>query len=94
VSNLRSMGVEVEEHPDGLEVAGHQRLAGAEIETYGDHRIAMAFAIAGLAASGVTRIHRAECADVSFPGFYETLERVRTDLSHQTSDLRPKAPIL
>jgi 3-phosphoshikimate 1-carboxyvinyltransferase len=84
VSNLRSMGVEAEEHPDGLTVAGHQRLRGADIETHGDHRIAMAFAVAGLAASGVTRIHRAECADVSFPGFYETLERARTDIRSQT----------
>ncbi len=77
--NLRAMGAEVEEHADGLSVTGHQKLRGAEIETYGDHRIAMAFAVAGLAASGVTRLHRAECADVSFPGFYEALERARTD---------------
>jgi 3-phosphoshikimate 1-carboxyvinyltransferase len=67
----------VEEHPDGLTIAGRQHLHGAEIETRGDHRIAMAFAVAGLAASGETRIHGAECADVSFPGFYEALAGIR-----------------
>lgn len=77
-ANLRAMGAETEERADGLSVAGHQRLRGAEIETHGDHRIAMAFTIAGLAASGVTRIQRAECANVSFPGFYDALERART----------------
>jgi 3-phosphoshikimate 1-carboxyvinyltransferase len=89
-ANLRAMGAEVEDHPDGLTVAGCQRLKGASIETCGDHRIAMAFAVAGLAASGTTQIQRAECAAVSFPGFYEMLERARTDLGPQTSDLRPE----
>jgi 3-phosphoshikimate 1-carboxyvinyltransferase len=86
-SNLRSMGAEVDEHPDGLAVAGRQHLRGADIETHGDHRIAMAFSVAGLAATGVTRIHGAECANVSFPGFFETLERARTDLRPRTSDI-------
>jgi 3-phosphoshikimate 1-carboxyvinyltransferase len=74
--NLRAMGAEVEERPDGLAIAGGQRLRGADIVTAGDHRIAMAFAVAGLAADGETRIHDAECADVSFPGFFEMLENV------------------
>ena len=74
--NLRAMGAEVEERPDGLVIAGGQRLRGADILTEGDHRIAMAFAVAGLAAEGETRIHDAECADVSFPGFFETLRCV------------------
>jgi 3-phosphoshikimate 1-carboxyvinyltransferase len=74
--NLRAMGAEVEERPDGLAIAGGQRLRGADIATAGDHRIAMAFAVAGLAAEGETRIHDAECADVSFPGFFEMLENV------------------
>jgi 3-phosphoshikimate 1-carboxyvinyltransferase len=74
--NLRAMGAEVDERPDGLVIAGGQRLRGADILTEGDHRIAMAFAVAGLAAEGETRIHDAECADVSFPGFFETLRRV------------------
>jgi 3-phosphoshikimate 1-carboxyvinyltransferase len=72
-ANLRAMGARVEERPDGLRVDGAQRLRGADIETRGDHRIAMAFAVAGLAASGETRIREAECADVSFPGFYAAL---------------------
>jgi 3-phosphoshikimate 1-carboxyvinyltransferase len=74
--NLKRMGAEVEEFPDGLRVAGRQRLRGAEIETYGDHRIAMAFAVAGLVAEGTTVIKDSGCVDVSFPEFFETLERV------------------
>ena len=76
--NLSRMGATVEEHPTGLKVAGRSRgkLRGAEIEPHGDHRIAMAFAIAGLAAEGPTTIRDAECAGVSFPSFYETLDRV------------------
>lgn len=74
--NLRAMGAEVEEKPDGLRVRGGQRLHGAGIETRADHRIAMAFAVAGLVASGDTRINQAECADVSFPGFWQALSKV------------------
>ena len=76
--NLRRMGAHVEERPDGLRVEGRKagRLHGAEIEPHGDHRIAMAFAIAGLAAEGRTIIRDADCAGVSFPTFYEELERL------------------
>lgn len=77
--NLQSMGAEVEEKPDGLRIPGGQRLHGADIRTRGDHRIAMAFAVAGLSAGGETKIHDAECADVSFPGFWDVLQSV-TDL--------------
>jgi len=73
--NLRRMGAEVEEFPDGLRVAGKQKLRGAEIETHGDHRIAMAFAVAGLVAQGTTVIRDSGCVDVSFPEFFETLEK-------------------
>ncbi len=73
--NLRRMGAGVEEFPDGLRVAGKQKLRGAEIETYGDHRIAMAFAVAGLVAEGTTVIRDSACVDVSFPEFFETLEK-------------------
>jgi len=78
VENLRKMGATVEERPDGLKVAGRSagKLRGAEIEPHGDHRIAMAFSIAGLAADGPTTIRDAECAGVSFPTFYEDLNRV------------------
>jgi len=78
VENLQKMGGTVEERQDGLKVEGRSagKLRGAEIEPHGDHRIAMAFAIAGLAAEGPTTIRDAECAGVSFPSFYEDLNRV------------------
>ena len=82
--NLRRMGAQVEERPDGLRVAGRAEtrpagacpLRGAEIDPHGDHRIAMAFAVAALAAQGKTVIHDAECVGVSFPEFFSTLERL------------------
>jgi 3-phosphoshikimate 1-carboxyvinyltransferase len=76
--NLRRMGARVEERPDGLRVAGRSagRLHGAEIEPHGDHRMAMAFAIAALGAEGETVIRDAECAAVSYPEFFTTLERL------------------
>jgi 3-phosphoshikimate 1-carboxyvinyltransferase len=82
--NLRRMGAEVEERPEGLRVAGRgaspsssrPRLRGAEIDPVGDHRIAMAFAIAALGAEGETYIRDAGCVAVSFPEFFETLEKV------------------
>ena len=74
--NLRAMGAEVIEHEDGLDVPGNQRLRGAEIDPGGDHRIAMAFAVAALGAEGETQIHDAGCAAVSFPEFFALLERV------------------
>jgi 5-enolpyruvylshikimate-3-phosphate synthase len=75
VKNLRLMGAEVEEFPDGLRVRPSQ-LRGAVIDSFGDHRIAMAFAIAGLLALGETDIIGADAVDVSFPGFFEVLEGV------------------
>ena len=76
--NLRRMGAVVEERPDGLKVEGRKAgaLRGAEIEPRGDHRIAMAFAVAALAAKGPTTIRDAECAGVSYPAFYDDLARV------------------
>jgi len=76
--NLRRMGAKVEERPDGLKVAGRSagKLHGGEIEPRGDHRIAMAFAVAGLAADGNTIIRDSECVGVSFPTFYEELDRL------------------
>jgi 3-phosphoshikimate 1-carboxyvinyltransferase len=76
--NLRAMGVEVSEKPDGLIIHGGRRLHGADIVTRNDHRIAMAFAVAALAADQETRIHDAECADVSFPGFWMALGKIRS----------------
>jgi len=78
VENLRRMGAKVEERPDGLKVAGRSggKLHGAEIEPHGDHRIAMAFAVAALGAESPSTIRDAECAGVSYPTFYEDLARV------------------
>jgi 3-phosphoshikimate 1-carboxyvinyltransferase len=78
VENLRKMGAKVEERPDGLKVEGRRagKLHGAEIEPHGDHRIAMAFAVAGLGAEGETVIRDAECAGVSYPAFFLDLERL------------------
>ena len=73
-ASLRAMGASVEEREDGLMIPGKQRLHGAEIDSFGDHRIAMAFAVAGLRAKGQTVIHRADAAVISFPGFFQTLE--------------------
>ncbi len=76
--NLRRMGAQVEERPDGLRVGGKSagKLHGAEIDPAGDHRIAMAFAIAALGAEGKSTIRGSESAAVSFPGFFEALEKV------------------
>jgi 3-phosphoshikimate 1-carboxyvinyltransferase len=78
VENLRRMGAKVEERPDGLKVEGRRagKLRGAEIEPHGDHRIAMAFAVAGLGAEGETVIRDADCAGVSYPAFFEDLNRL------------------
>ncbi len=74
--NLRAMGAECEEREDGLHVPGNQKLHGAEIDSGGDHRIAMAFAVAALRAEGETVIHGAESAKISFPEFFTMLESV------------------
>ena len=76
VQNLRAMGAQVEEFDDGLRVDGPTKLRGAQIDPHGDHRIAMAFAVAGLWAEGETDIAGAECVAVSFPEFFELLESV------------------
>jgi 3-phosphoshikimate 1-carboxyvinyltransferase len=74
--NLRAMGAEVEEFDDGFRIAGNQRLHGAEVDPGGDHRIAMACAVAALGAEGETTIRGAECVAISFPEFFDLLERV------------------
>jgi 3-phosphoshikimate 1-carboxyvinyltransferase len=75
-TNLRKMGAEVEERPDGLRIPGRQELHGAEVDSFGDHRIAMAFAIAALRAKGETLIHGAEAAGVSYPAFFDDLRSI------------------
>ncbi len=74
--NLRAMGAEVEQFEDGLDVPGGQKLHGATINSGGDHRIAMAFAVAALRAEGETLIQGAESAAISFPEFFDLLDRV------------------
>jgi 3-phosphoshikimate 1-carboxyvinyltransferase len=73
-TNLRAMGAELEEREDGLKIPGGQSLHGAGIDSFGDHRIAMAFAVAALRAEGETTIHRADAAVISCPGFFAALE--------------------
>ncbi|MCA1631337.1 MAG: 3-phosphoshikimate 1-carboxyvinyltransferase [Acidobacteria bacterium] len=74
--NLRAMGARVEEYADGLFVEGRAGLRGARVRSFGDHRIAMAFAVAALVAEGETEIEGAECVAVSFPEFFDLLESV------------------
>jgi 3-phosphoshikimate 1-carboxyvinyltransferase len=76
--NLRRMGAHVEERPDGLRVEGQSagQLRGAEIDPAGDHRMAMAFAIAALGASGASTIRDAGCVAISYPDFFSLLDRI------------------
>ncbi len=76
VENLRRLGVEAEELPDGMVIPGRQKFRAARFDSLGDHRIAMAFAVAALAADGESVIDGAEAASVSFPEFWETLAGV------------------
>ena len=75
-ANLRLMGAQVEEREDGLRIPGGQSLHGAELDSFGDHRIAMAFAVAGLRAKGETLIRGAESAAISYPAFFQVLEEI------------------
>ena len=77
--NLKTMGVEFRVLDDGFVIQGPQQLKGGVVESHGDHRIAMAFSIAGLTAEGETIIKGSECADISFPGFFDALESIRDD---------------
>lgn len=76
VENLRAMGADVEETEDGMIIHGGKPLHGAVIDSHKDHRIAMTFAVAALAAEGETEIHDADCVNISYPAFYEELERL------------------
>jgi 3-phosphoshikimate 1-carboxyvinyltransferase len=75
-TNLRAMGAQVQETEDGMIITGGVQLRGARLDSFGDHRIAMAFAIAGMFAEGETTITNTECVATSYPGFYQTLERI------------------
>lgn len=73
---LNNLGAQITELPDGLEIVGGTPLKGTEVDSYTDHRIAMSLAIAALAASGTTTIHRAQAAAVSYPDFINTLQKI------------------
>ena len=74
---FRRMGADIDEQPDGFHVRGQRRLRGGEVDARNDHRLAMAFAIAALGASGPTTIHDAGAAAVSYPEFFSVLESLR-----------------
>ncbi|MBK1882461.1 3-phosphoshikimate 1-carboxyvinyltransferase [Luteolibacter pohnpeiensis] len=89
VNNLRAMGGVVEELEDGMIIEGGHPLHGADLDSYGDHRIAMAFAIAGLFASGETIIHNTDCVNTSYPGFAHHLEAIRHHRSEPADFILP-----
>ncbi len=89
-TNLRAMGVEVEEFDDGMRIVGGKKLKGAKLSSYGDHRIAMAFAIAGLFASGETVIEDTACVRTSYPDFEVTLKKVQRG----NSVLQRRTPVI
>src|ERR1700726_2217673 len=96
--NLRGMGVQVIELNDGLEIHGPAPLRGAKLSSFGDHRIAMAFAVAGLFADGETIIQDAECIRESYPGFEKALDEFISPRRARTSTpvigtLVPAAPV-
>ncbi len=77
-TELRKMGAEINELEDGFQVNGPTKLKGAILESYSDHRIAMALAIAASIASGESTIRNAECVDISFPHFFDLLNKINT----------------
>lgn len=87
-TNLRAMGARVAEMEDGMEIVGGAQLHGARIESYGDHRIAMAFAIAGLFAEGETTITNTECVATSYPGFDKQLDQILKE------SRQPQTPVI
>ena len=76
VKNMRLLGADIEEFEDGMAITGGKALKGTTVESYDDHRIAMAMGVAGLACEGEMCIKDAECASISFPGFWEQLENL------------------
>ena len=76
VKELSRMGAVIEALPDGMIIRGVQRLHGAEVDSHQDHRLAMSLGVAALAAQGITTISGAEAVDISYPGFWEELEKI------------------
>jgi 3-phosphoshikimate 1-carboxyvinyltransferase len=75
-TNLRRLGIQIETAPDGFSIPGGQRFSGGSVDSRGDHRIAMAFAVAALAAAGPVVVEASEAASVSFPEFWATLQAI------------------
>jgi 3-phosphoshikimate 1-carboxyvinyltransferase len=71
---LSAMGADIVATEDGWVITGPRTLEGAKVDSYGDHRIAMALAVAGLVADGKTEIEGAECVEISYPSFFDDLE--------------------
>ncbi len=90
--NLRAMGAQVAETEDGLEIIGGTPLRGARLDSFGDHRIAMAFAIAGMFAEGETTITGTACVATSYPGFYQTLETLLREPSGEQTHVVTSLP--
>ena len=80
VSELRKLGADVEARPDGMVIRGPTRLWGCEVESHGDHRLALALAVAGLVADGETLVRGAEVTGDSFPGFAEALRSLGAEV--------------
>lgn len=89
---MAAMGARIEATPDGFVIDGPSTLAGAEVDSAGDHRIAMAMAVAGLVADGETTIRGAEAAEVSFPGFAEVLADLAPGAIEVGGDRGPSPP--
>lgn len=85
VKNLMKMGVVVQEFEDGMEITGSRQLKAAELESFGDHRIAMAFIIAGLFAEGETTVNNIDCIDTSYPGFSAHLSSIQNGRSPRSA---------
>jgi 3-phosphoshikimate 1-carboxyvinyltransferase len=75
-SQLQRLGAKVTELPDGLEITGGMSVTGTDVDSHGDHRVAMSLAIAALNANGSTNIHQAEAASISYPDFTATLQQI------------------
>jgi 3-phosphoshikimate 1-carboxyvinyltransferase len=80
---LRNLGAELQEAPDGFTIQGGKSLSGGETQAHGDHRLAMAMTVAGLAAQGPVTVEGAEIIAESYPGFTDTLESLGADLRHE-----------
>jgi 3-phosphoshikimate 1-carboxyvinyltransferase len=87
------MGVDVEETEDGMVIQGGNPLKGARLQSFGDHRIAMAFAIAGLFAEGETVIQDTECVNTSYPGFFKQLEGIMRDPGEPQTPVHTSLPV-